>query len=149
MQKHVKQLITTTILLIATLAACGPAGEPTSTPVPTAGNGEPIIGMAQVDAIEIMILESFPVQIHVVARGNLPDGCTTIDQITEKREGDTFQVTVTTSRPAGKTCTQVVVPFEEVIALDVHGLPAGTYRVNVNGATGTFTLDMDNIVQEG
>jgi len=33
----------------------------------------PTIGLASVDEIEIMISESFPVQIQVIARGNLPD----------------------------------------------------------------------------
>jgi hypothetical protein len=37
--------------------------------------------------------------------------------------------------------------FEETIALDVYGLPAGTYHVNVNGIDDTFTLEVDNIPQ--
>ena len=39
---------------------------------------------------------------------------------------------------------QVLVDFEEVIALQVVGLPAGTYTVDVNGVKGTFTLTVDN-----
>jgi inhibitor of cysteine peptidase len=45
-------------------------------------------------------------------------------------------------------CTQIVVPFEESIPLDVVGLPAGTYTVDVNGVTGSFTLDVDNQLPE-
>jgi len=32
------------------------------------------------------------------------------------------------------------VPFQEVISLDVYGLKAGVYNVDVNGIKGTFEL---------
>jgi inhibitor of cysteine peptidase len=140
-------LVVVVTLLAALLAACGPAGEPTATP--PAGGGDKSPGPAQVDSVDVLILESFPVQIHVVAKGNLPDSCTTIDQITEEQDGDTFRVTITTARPGEESCAQVLTPFEEVIALDVYGLPAGTYTVDVNGVTGSFTLDIDNVPQGG
>ncbi|GAH56872.1 unnamed protein product, partial [marine sediment metagenome] len=41
----------------------------------------PTIGLASVDEIDILILESFPVQINVIARGNLPDPCTEISEV--------------------------------------------------------------------
>jgi inhibitor of cysteine peptidase len=117
-------------------------------PVPTTvPSGEMLHGEAVVEEIEILILESFPVQIHVIARGNLPDGCTEIDEIQEARTADGFQVTITTVRPADAMCTEALVPFEEVIALDVLGLPAGTYQVDVNGVTGSFELTRDNVPQ--
>ena len=119
---------------------------PTLTP-PTGGGP----GLANVESIEILILESFPVQIHVVASGNHPDGCTSIDEISESRDGNTFLVTITTDRPAGEECTMALVPFEETIALNVLGLPAGVYTVDVNGISDTFDLTVDNVPppQEG
>ncbi len=136
----------TVFLLAATLsAACGPTATPVPTPAePEPAGGEVIQGEAVVEEIDIQILESFPVQVHIVARGYLPDGCTEIDEIEQTRSGQTFQVTITTARPAGVACTEAIVPFEEVVALDVLGLEAGTYTVNVNGVTGSFKLDMDN-----
>lgn len=142
-------LILSVMLCLALLAACGPAGEPTATTPPSGGDEPPVLGTAQVDSIEIVILESFPVQIHVLAKGHLPDSCTTIDQVTEEQDGDTFRVTITTARPEGEMCAQVLTPFEENIPLDVYGLAAGTYTVDVNGVTDTFTLDIDNVPQEG
>ena len=44
----------------------------------------------------------------------------------------------------GDACSQAVVPFEETVALDVEGLPAGTYTVVLWDTSETFTLDMDN-----
>ena len=101
-----------------------------------------------VEAIEILILESFPVQVHVIARGQLPDGCTRIDQINRQRNGTTFIVTITTNRPAQAFCTLALVPFEEVVVLDVFGLAAGVYTVEVNDVTDSFSLEVDNLPLE-
>ncbi len=141
-------LVLSMMPFLALLAACGPAGEPTATTPPSGGDEPPVPGTAQVGSIEILILESFPVQIHVLAKGQLPDSCTTLDQITQEQDGDTFRVTITTARPE-EVCAQVLTPFEETIPLDVYGLAAGTYTVDVNGVTGTFTLDIDNLPPEG
>jgi len=99
-------LCTILALLAVALTACAAPGpdEPngSDTPVPTpAEPTEPgadvVRGLAVVESIEILVLESFPVQIHVAARGNLPDGCTTVDEVTQIREGDTFEVRVATT----------------------------------------------------
>jgi hypothetical protein len=37
-----------------------------------------------------------------------------------------------------------IVPFEEIISLDVEGLPAGEYTVKYGDLTETFTLEQDN-----
>lgn len=110
--------------------------------------GKLIYGNATVENIEIMILESFPVQIKVNAKGYLPDGCTRIDEITKEKKDNTFLISIKTVRPADIFCTEVIVPFQEVISLDVYGLKAGIYTVNVNGLNGTFELVTDNSIQE-
>ncbi|MCE8425978.1 MAG: hypothetical protein J5U17_09410 [Candidatus Methanoperedens sp.] len=45
-----------------------------------------------------------------------------------------------TVRPADTFCTEAIVPFQEVISLDVYGLKAGIYIVDINGKKGTFEL---------
>ena len=105
----------------------------------------PTIGLALVDEIDILIFEIFPVQIDVIARGNLPDPCTEISEVLQEREGDTFFITIKTYRSPG-FCIQVLAPFEEIISLEVYGLPAGTYTVDVNGVQDTFDLEVDNIL---
>ena len=107
---------------------------------------EPGITTANVTEIDILILESFPVQVHVVARGYLPNPCTQIEEITQSREGNDFTITITTKTSQGP-CIQVLIPFEETIVLDVYGLPADTYNVNVNGIEDSFTLEVDNTYQ--
>jgi inhibitor of cysteine peptidase len=156
------------ILILAALAACNPAVSDTPptelapedapvssddpTPIPvtteTADSENMIIGEAQVQAIDILIMESFPVQISVQVTGYLSDGCTTLGVIETTQADDTFLVTITTHRPADAVCTQQLVDFEENISLDVQGLPAGTYTVDVNGVTDTFTLSVDNVLPD-
>ena len=111
-------------------------------------SGEVVSGEASVESIDILILESFPVQIHVVAKGQLPDACIDIDQIAEQRQGNAFLVTISTVRLPDAKCAPTPVPFEEVIPLDVVGLPADTYTVDVNGVSGSFELEMDNVLPE-
>ncbi len=105
----------------------------------------PGIGLATVEEIDILTLESFPVQIFVIARGYLPNPCTEIYQISQEREGNSFFITIETYC-SQEVCIQIIAPFEEVIPLEVYGLPAGTYTVEVNGVQGTFILEIDNIL---
>ena len=101
-------------------------------------------GVANVGSIEILTLESFPVQIQVIAEGYLPDGCTEIDGIKTETEGNTFNINITTKRPKDAMCTQAIESFTETIPLEVQGLSAGNYTVHVNGVTGSFELAIDN-----
>lgn len=107
-----------------------------------------VYGTADVENIQILILESFPVQVRVIAEGYLPDGCTEIDKIKTERERNIFNVSINTKRPKDAICTRTIESFTETIPLDVQGLKAGNYTVNVNGVNGSFELAVDNIIQE-
>lgn len=136
------------VALITVLAACGPmAGTPTATPSPIVTE-EPSFGsVAIVKSIEILLLESFPLQVHAVVRGDLPDaGCTTIASVEQVRQGNTFTLTLVTTTDPLALCAQALTPFEEVVPLDVHGLPAGIYTVEAGGVTETFEFTVDNIL---
>lgn len=121
-------------------------------PPPAAGSNQPApaapeeytYGQAAVESIEVRLLESFPVQVQAVARGRLPDSCSEIDQTLVERNSNTFQVRLTTRSRTDLMCAQAVVPFEEVIPLDVSSLPPGQYTVNVNGLVDSFTLPATN-----
>ena len=111
-------------------------------------NEEYTSGVANVESIEILTMESFPVQIQVIAEGYLPDGCTEIDEIKTETEGNTFNINITTKRPKEAICTQAIESFTETIPLEVRGLSAGNYTVNVNGVNGSFELAVDNTLDE-
>jgi uncharacterized protein YgiM (DUF1202 family) len=96
---------------------------------------------ADVQSVEIQILESFPVQVNAIARGQLPDaGCTSIAGVNQTRSGNTFTVTLTTTTNPSALCSQVITPFEYVIPLDVSSLLPAQYIVNVNGVEASFEL---------
>ncbi|MCB2209324.1 hypothetical protein KQH62_00390 [bacterium] len=127
------------------LSACQPA-TPTITPT---GTQDVVTGHeATVESVEVLILESFPVQAQAVVKGYLPDGCVNLVDISAERQGNTFTLTLTTSRPAGEVeCTEALVPFEETGSLDVYGLDAGGYEVIAQEQSTSFTLQTDNIPQ--
>ncbi|MCB0203983.1 MAG: hypothetical protein KDI55_06090 [Anaerolineae bacterium] len=145
-----RSMLSVGILIFAALIVLGcsqpllvaPGQEPPS------GSGAVQYGEAMVENVDVQILESFPVQVHVVVTGYLPDGCTTLDEPTTQRNGNEFVVTLTTQRPADAMCTQALQSFEVVVPLDVEGLPAGQYTVDVNGVSTSFELAVDNVSQD-
>lgn len=151
-------------LMIGLIVACTPTGneagnaaatpttspdspvssdDPTTEPVPT---GEVITGTAMIDSVDLLILESFPLQMTAHITGNYPDGCTGLGTVTQERVENIITITVETTRPADMMCTQALVPFEENVSVDIQGLLAGEYTVIINGVEAMFTLDMDNIL---
>lgn len=112
-------------------------------------NGQAVAGALRVTEVKTRLLDSFPLQVEVAARGELPDTCTTVGNVVKTQKGNTFFITITASREAGKVCAQVVTPFEKKILLDAAGLAAGAYIVNVNGVTATFTLTASDVFQGG
>jgi inhibitor of cysteine peptidase len=121
---------------------------PAPTDEPTPQSNELLSGKAIVDRLDVQILESFPLQIHAVVTGTAGDSCTELDEITTTRDENTFYIDITTLRPADAICDSIAIPFEEIVSLDVYGLPAGDYIVDANGQTALFTLQTDNILPE-
>jgi len=163
MRKAFWILVAGGLLVSISLSACGalplagspdpnqPVSSDDPSPMPTAPLNEAdylFDEVNMVDEISINIMESFPLQASVTVRGSLPDGCTEIAESEAKLEDNTFTVLITTRRPKDAMCTQALVPFEENVSLDVYGLPAGTYQVEVYGLTDSFTFDMDNSLPE-
>lgn len=140
-------------MLLLSLAACTSRGEPPASgeqPTPTApanptlpsGDGQ---GAAvYVDTMDLLALESFPVQMRAIVKGNLPDACTTITSASSQRDDNIFRITFVTTRPADAVCAQMLTPFEQTVELDVAGLKAGTYTVVAGDVTETFELKVDN-----
>ncbi|MGB1253847.1 MAG: DUF6438 domain-containing protein, partial [Candidatus Promineifilaceae bacterium] len=145
-------LLTILTFILAACTAFEPeiqTGLPNEQPSePAEGNGElPVAGgqQAYVDVLEVMIMESFPVQASVLVQGNLANPCVELVGISAERTNNTFTLNIETKSDPTAVCTQVLVPFEENVALDVEGLAAGTYTVQAGDAQTTFTLDMDNV----
>lgn len=99
-----------------------------------------IVSNAKVEEIKVLIVESNPIQVNVVATGNLPDPCTMVDEIVQYKKDNTFFVTIRSSKPHDAVCAQAIKQFEQVIPLDVTDLEKGEYKVSVNGVEGNFVL---------
>lgn len=129
------------ILYIGLLMGCTNISQPLSVP-----GVEIIEGQATVETVEVIMLTSFPLQVHLHVSGYLGDPCTGIEEIQAERDGSQFEVTITTERDSQLNCIQAIEPFEQNIPLDVYGLPAGDYLVVVNGVEAEFTFFQDNIL---
>ncbi len=101
--------------------------------------------LAPINAVTIQTAESFPVQQNVFVKGELPNGCTYLNDPQQFREGNVFYVALST-RTEGEVCTEALVPYERTIPLETIGLPGGVYIVNVNGQEISFELEMDNVL---
>ena len=118
---------------------------------------DPTIGKitkpAAVESIEVRVLESFPVQANVVIRGYLRNGCESLETQTPKlfhvSEDDVFRIQLNVYATAADnvSCLAVITPFEQTLRLDVMGLKAGIYTVEVNGLVSLFELSKDNIIK--
>lgn len=99
---------------------------------------------ARVERVEVLVLESFPLQVQAVAYGFLPSSCDSLNGQQIIRNGNRFIVTLWQESILGP-CLPVTEAFEAVINLDVWGLPAGDYVVEVNGAQGAFSFAVANL----
>jgi len=139
--KTKKMIFSMMLILGLLLAAC----QPPQVETPPAGDDFIYGEEAVVESLEVVLLESFPVQAEATVVGYLPDGCTELVDITAVLEGNTFVLTLETRRPGGDVaCTEALVPFEHSVDLDIQGLEAGTYTVIAQDKQSSFTLDVDN-----
>jgi hypothetical protein len=165
--KRAASIIIMSSLVIMLVAACGgdtssepPPVQATHTPLPPLGAISPPVEVtptpashneATINSVEILLLELFPVQANAVVRGSLPSNCVTVEKIDQQRTNSNFLLMVTTSRLTDTMCVEQPQLFEETVALDVMGLPAGTYMVSANGVNSqsqAFTFVVDNVLPE-
>ena len=100
---------------------------------------------APISGVEVLMQESFPVEAMVVARGEFPDGCHAAGPEMVNRVGNMFTVQIPKIIEDG-ACTQAITPFEKQFSLNILGLPAGVYTVDVNGFATSFELLVDNVL---
>jgi inhibitor of cysteine peptidase len=149
-----RQVFLVMLTLLALVVSACQTLPPTEGPDAGDGGTDDEVGYtygedATVESLDILILESFPVQVMADVTGYLPDGCTELDEIRVDRTDQTFTLTLVTRRSTGDVaCTEALVPFEESAELDVYGLDAGTYTVVAQDRQAEFTLSQDNILPE-
>lgn len=122
-------LALTTALLAG---GCGGAGHPTRPSHPVT------YGLLQVETVEVLVAESLPPRVSLRVRGILGDGCTSLDGVRQRRDGNAFTVTIATVR-RGAVCIQIA-QFVEVPVVLAGPFPPGDYLVRVNGVEARFRI---------
>ncbi len=139
MMRGVSVLLLFGLLLTACTLPMPATPPPTSVP----GTAAPLL---TVTSLQLLTLESFPVQVHAVVAGVVADNCVTLGEPAVERKDHLFLITFAPTRTGGADCAPAGVPFEKVVPLDVYGLPAGEYLVDAQGVQAAFTLSMDNVL---
>ena len=105
--------------------------------------------LVSIDSVDVLILESFPLQVQLRVSGNKSVPCVELLTPAVSRKDNVFTVVLAESTLGPEqSCIAVIDPFEIIISLDVLGLAAGTYVVRVNGVTAEFTFNADNVSQD-
>ena len=81
---------------------------------------------------EIVLLESFPVQVRLVVEGELPNPCARLGwAVMPGDDQGRIEVALYADEPTGTACIQVLSPYTETIPLG--SFERGSYGVFVNG----------------
>jgi hypothetical protein len=139
-------------------AACAPAptpaspdepvtSEPSQPPVNTPSNPEPgpanpyapqpgdetlARSSAFMSSADLLIMESFPVQIALILSGNLPTPCHDLRAVIHEPDNDnTIEVEIYSVSDPDAICVQVLQSFEARIPMG--SFPTGHYTISVNG----------------
>jgi hypothetical protein len=99
----------------------------------------------RVDSVVVSVMGSVQVQASLLVSGSKSVPCVRLLEPAIARQDSTFIVVLAESQlgPA-ETCIAMIDPFETTIPLDISGLSAGTYSVEVNDFKTSFTLANDN-----
>ena len=127
-------------LALTLLGGCPPPDRPANAAADSTNTSKPILRLAGVEQIEIVVLESDPVQVRVAVYGWMSDSCTTIRNFEQTREGSLIRLRIITTRPADVMCAQMIKRFRNTYPVETAGLPPGTYTLDVSGKQEQFTL---------
>ena len=98
------------------------------------------ISLAPIHEVEVLFMESFPVQVGVRIKGGLRDGCTIYREAAVTREGNTINIEVTVQKPKDRACPAVYTYFERNLNLGSDFTAGATYKLKVNDYTTTFEM---------
>lgn len=107
-------------------------GQAPASPLdPIPGEEKMVRGSVFIDSTDILLLESFPVQVNLKITGNLPTPCHTLRaKVSEPNENREIHVELYSLTDAGAICIQVLQPFETSIPLGSY--ESGEYTIYVN-----------------
>jgi hypothetical protein len=136
-----KTLLRSSLAALLAVGALGQFAHAAASPDPT--RDAPEEGPVYIDSVEILYLESFPVQVHLRVQGSLPTPCHEATWDVEQDE-EGISVRLWSQADPEVICVQVLEPFEVAIPIGtfesaslpvmLNGEPVG--RVEVGGQAG-------------
>jgi hypothetical protein len=117
---------------VGVLCSAAVIGACTSPSSPSAIEGRLEVTAVAFQVTRPPVVGDVSAQVRAVVAGQLPDGCTEVGQVGQRRDGNVVTVTIATTRPADAACTMVVRAVEASVLLD-GTFTAGDYVVRVNG----------------
>ncbi len=100
-------------------------------PEPTPVTLPPTRSMTTIRDVQVIVLESSPMQVQLHVTGEQPDGCELPVQVDQQREGNTVTLSIYRDLPGDVFCPMVLQPYEDSIMLDGTFEP-GDYVFIVN-----------------
>ena len=133
--------VTLSILLVALLATscsddvASPDGSTTNDQT-TAPSQDPGIAVAPdvawIDSVEILLLESYPVQVHAVVKGTMPSPCHELTwEVSDPDPDGRIVMDVWSTIDPNDDCAEVIQDFEE--SIPVGSFTGGEFVLVVNG----------------
>ena len=102
--------------------------------LPQREDGNLTRGNVFIDSSDLLIMESYPIQVALTMKGSLPTPCNQLRVIAKPPdEQNQIQIEVYSVIDPEQACVQVLEPFEANIGLG--SFPTGHYSVWVNGGT--------------
>ena len=102
-----------------------------------------VLAPAPIDNLELLVLESFPLQYQLQVQAGLPSGCVRYGGYFLMREGTNIKIDMVNWKPSDPelACTAVYGTVETVISLGSDFDSDTTYTVDVNGTKLAFKGD--------
>lgn len=125
------------------LAGCSsesqPEGPNTGNPTSPSQQETNAQGNVKVDSVRAFIKDG---RVQAFVRGEIGDGCTSLKPMTQTREGNTINVSVSSIRQ-GEVCTMILQLLGGWVPI-TGTLEPGSYTLRANAATDAFTLTRDD-----
>jgi hypothetical protein len=128
-------------LMLVLLAACAPAKTRTPIPpvrqienpyTPKPGDSKLLRSAVYLDETSILLMESYPVQVALTMKGNLPTPCHSLRiSIADSDVENRIAIEVYSVADPNGVCIQILEPFD--VSIPLGSFPTGHYTVWLNG----------------
>lgn len=160
-----KRLLFLTLISAFALVACSPVvitnssgqqpgpivdADPIDEPASVSPDILATTGYQSVEVVDVTVevVVGSPIPVFVNIGADLPDRCAQVEFVEVIQDGALFKIHVGTLPSKDAACAADTVPFRMKIPLNVVGLPAGSYAVEVNGVHAGFKLDLESAATE-